>query len=274
MLIGNLVLSIATIAHIHEGEEYEMIEIMLKTPLDEVFAKSENPDEFVQPYTEYLRQRDIFFSQPKGFTLSDTVYHRPYRFIPNNKHVSKFYTTNGVSCYTPPFYSIDGNALLIFPIMVNTVSSDFLVEDEFMAAFDDNNVDCTDKIVCIEDEGIKLRSNIDRIYRYEYDFIPEQNLNYKHCVGLVMRKKNHVSFPIKLLMTDEGLKNKDNYIQVALDCVKYGDSSDKFCEEEENAIKKIRKEWEFPLKRISNTGIIIERNAPNSNPLDWIKYRH
>ena len=253
-------ISILSIAQNYDEEETEWIEVLLMTPLDDVFAISENPDDFEQPYTELLRRRDIYFTQPNGFTLSDTIYHRPYRFIPNNKHVSKYYTTNGVSCCTPPYYSAAGDAMLLFPIMVASISSEFLVEDEFMAVFDDNKIDCTDKVVCIEDESFTNKSNIDRIYLYEYDFIPEQNLEYNHCVGIVMRKKDHASFPIKLLMTDEGLKNKDNYIQVALECIKYGDSPDAFCEEEEIAIKKLRKEWEFPLKRISNTGIIIERD--------------
>ncbi|MDE6795923.1 MAG: hypothetical protein K2J63_11550 [Muribaculaceae bacterium] len=251
----------------------KMVEIMLMTPLDDVLAKSDNPDEFVQPYTEYLRRRDIFFSQPNGFTLSDTVYHSPYRFIPNNKHVSKYYTTNGVSCCTPPYYSVEGDAILLFPINIGSISSDLLIEDKFMAVYDDCDINCTDKVLCIEDDKIRLICKIDRIYRYEYEFIPDNNPEYKHCIGIVMRKKDHASFPIKLLLTDEGLKNKDKYIKIALDCIKYGDAPDQFCEEEEISLKKLRKEGTFPLKRISNTGIIIERSSLPSNPLEFFNTR-
>lgn len=266
-----IVLSMSAIAQNHDEE---MIEIMLMTPLDNVLAKSDNPGDFLQHYTELLRQRDIDFTPPKGFALADTIYLAPYRFIPNSKHISKYYTTNGVSSCIPPYYSYEGDAILLFPINIGSISSDYLIEDEFMAVYDDWNINCTDKVICIEDDEINLGCNIDRIYRYDYDFIPEQNPKFKHCIGIVTRKKAHPSFPIKLLLTDEGLKNKDKYIRVALDCVKYGETPNQFCEEEEISLKKIRKEGEFPLKRISNTGIIIERSPQPSNPLDIFKIKY
>lgn len=254
-----------------DKDEEVVINQMLQSPMDEVLANSVSNEAFIAQYSDFLKNCDIFISQPKGFNIVDSVYKTPYRFTPNKHHISKYYSTNGVSNYAPPYHSEDNEALLLFPLRVASLRCDIQIEDELMAALDDNNIDCTNFVSYVEDEKILKCCNADRIYYYEYDISPDDNKDFTHCIGLGMRKKNHPSFMIKLLLTDDGVKHKQKYIRDVLGCVRYGDVSYKIYEEEEKKLEKYGDEGKFPIKRVSNTGIKIERSVDNLN--DFLKVK-
>lgn len=54
--------------------------------------------------------------------------------------------------------------------------------------------------------------------------LPEPYLGkYRNCIGVCLRKYAHPAALMKVMLTDNGLKNKDYYLKALLNSVHYGD---------------------------------------------------
>lgn len=198
-------------------------------------------EEYMQAYTASMDSLDITVSEPVGFTYIDV----PTIFVPARENC----LWNGASILGPAFESESKDALIAFPLAVdaipNYLSPDDLVQAELRDAAHNDSLDITNLIMVIEDTG---EVNADWIIKYEFDVDDPKWVGPRHCVGLALRKKNHFSFPIKIFLTDEGLKHKDEYVALALSCIKYGDQPEPEWVEMEQRQARLD-ELHFPLTR-------------------------
>ena len=93
------------------------------------------------------------------------------------------------------------------------------------------------------------------VYTLEFDYL-NPFINYRHCVGVYLRKYGHPALLLKIALTDEGLKNKDKYIRQLLDNVRYGDEINPIIELQEQRLGSVR-DLDFPSAVYKNDGFII-----------------
>lgn len=204
-------------------------------------------EEYMTAYEASMDSLDIAVSAPVGFTYIDV----PIIFCPDGG------LWDSASILGPAFESEAKDAVIAFPLAIDYIpqflSPDCLVQAELMDAAHNDSLDITDLITVIKKTG---EVNADWIIMYEFDVDYSEWKGPKHCVGLAVRKKNHYSFPVKVFLTDEGLKRKDEYVAMALSCVKYGDNPKPEWIEREKGTRP--NELTFPLVLPRGGGLIVD----------------
>lgn len=180
-------------------------------------------EEYLQAYAASMDSLDISITCPTDF--------EPYAspdiiFCPDTSYRAEYYNLGGIIGFSfvgPAFVSPSKDAVILYPLCVDNeigMSPAWQMEKEMIAAHRNEFIDITGMFTVTEDTG---DTNADWILQYDYDVATPEWGEHPHCVGLALRKKNHYAMPIKLLLNDEGLKHKDEYIALALASVKYGD---------------------------------------------------
>ena len=211
---------------------------------------------YMDLYAHYLKDMDIVFSAPTNFRLKEKSTDKVRIFSPNPDYKStKVQGLVGGGAYAPAYFSEKNDAMILYPVLINYdwVCPDYKIEGELFAAYSDDALDCTPYVHRFQGNGLSPETNVDWIIMYEFENPVAVDSVYTHCVGIALRKRNHFAMPIKLLLTEEGLKNKEQYIKSVLGSVKYGDNTQPEWIEAENAVN-----WEegrFPLKRWESRGI-------------------
>lgn len=233
---------------------------LYRTRLDFWLDMSTAPssEENMQTYVASMDSLDIAIDYPSDFVPCP----KPnFMFSPDTAYHAKYYNLTGIVGWTlvgPIVASPANDALIVYPSGIDSMlgmSPAGLVEAEMIAAHGNEFIDITDMITVSEDTG---GTNADWIMQYEYDVVTPEWGEHPHCVGLALRKKNHYALPIKILLNDEGLQHKDEYIAIALSSVRYGDQPKPEWIEEENLIRS--DELKFPKeKRKFVPGIIVDK---------------
>ncbi len=212
--------------------------------LGEKLSKGENLDSYISS----LDSLDINFTPPENFELiSRTNEKSGLLFSPNTEYRSSYYEgIVGSSLIGPAFESNTKDALIVYPVALEVygMSPDYLVESELISAYGNDTINISPLIKTISNPEI---NNADHFIVYEFETSDAKWSEYKHCVGLALRKGNHFAFPIKILINDNGLQEKDKYIDIALRSVKYGSSVRKEWLELEEKVRK--DEGVFPMKK-------------------------
>ncbi|MDE7376970.1 MAG: hypothetical protein K2N16_08975 [Muribaculaceae bacterium] len=215
-------------------------------------AEKLSGEEYMQAYTASMDSLDITVNAPAGFVQKDV----PTIFFPSTEFVS-WEGSFGASFLGPAFESESKDALIVYPLAIDYIpqclSPDGLVQGELICATGNESLDITNMIKVVYETG---NVNADWIIEYEYDLADSKWEGPRHCVGLAIRKKNHFAFPIKIFLTDEGLKHKDEYVALALSCVKYGDQPKPEWIELEKNVR--ADELTFPLKHPKGGGLIVD----------------
>lgn len=98
------------------------------------------------------------------------------------------------------------------------------VVDELRAFSGDLKKDVTDKYQEIRLRDMSNYSNADAAFIAEY-YQPKPFIaGYNNCIIIAMEKYAHPTVHAWILLNEEGLKDKDNYIRMFLDNVKFGDT--------------------------------------------------
>ncbi|MDE6553690.1 MAG: hypothetical protein K2K98_12155 [Muribaculaceae bacterium] len=212
--------------------------------LGEKLSKGES----LENYISSLDSLDIFFTPPKNFKLiARTNEKSGVIFSPNLKYRSQYYDgIVGASLIGPAFESSSRDALILYPVAIDAfgISPDYLVESELISALSNDSINISSLIKISSNSEI---NNADHVIVYEFETSESQWNDYKHCVGLALRKKNHFAFPIKILLNDKGLQEKEKYIDIALKSINFGSNPKNEWIELE---KKVRDdEGVFPMKK-------------------------
>lgn len=184
-------------------------------------------DSYAELYRKYLENLDIYMIPPDGFVMSGGKIASPV-LLCTNSHF-KPSGVNGYigSLYTPPYRNADKDAVLLYPLIIEV--EDVVIEEkariELIAANSNDDFDCTDLIRHIDDTANLRQTNADEVYMFEYNLPDPFEGEYRHCIGLWLRKDNHYAVQIKLLLNDEGEKKKNEYIQKVLKSIRFGNFS-------------------------------------------------
>lgn len=204
--------------------------------------------EGLKAYEEAMDSLDIDVAAPAGFSIVRGGEHgNTMIFSPDPMYRSDCF--NGVvggSLLGPVYESDAKDALIAYPLALEMVgvSPDWLVETELFAANATDTLDITPLISVVKDAE---SANADWVIEYEYDVADPLWSSHRHCVALALRKKNHYAFPIKILFSDDGLKHKERYIDIALRSVRFGDNAKPEWIEKEAKVR--ADEGSFPMKK-------------------------
>ena len=184
-------------------------------------------DSYAELYRKYLENLDIYMIPPDGFVMSGGATVSPV-LLCTNSH----FKPSGVNgyiggLYTPPYRNADNDAVLLYPLIIEV--EDAVIEEkariELIAANSNDDFDCTDLIRRIDDAATLSQTNADEVHMFEYDLPDPFEGEYRHCIGIWLRKEDHYAVQIKLLVNDEGEKKKNEYIQKVLKSIRFGDFS-------------------------------------------------
>lgn len=204
---------------------------------------------YLKDYISAMDSLDIKVIPPADFKMASVLEEgESLLFSPNPKFESQFYWgVIGWSIMGPIFESDLKDALIVYPLAIEFIgiSPDSQIEKELMAANNSDSIDITQSVSILSNPN---ESNSDKILLYEYDIEDPRWKDYKHCVALAFRKKNHYTFPIKIFLNEDGLKKKEKHIERALKSVSYGDKPKPEWIELENMVRS--DEGIFPMKKV------------------------
>ncbi len=191
-------------------------------------------------YTELLSNADIQLNLPENFHLLDIPSDNSVVLSINPDYEPKYAYPGRIIGTVYPFgiESDSSDAVFLYPIVFpNIIKLGHLVEDELQAYYSDSDLDITGLVTTIPGDELKQYTNADTVYVYELDLkIPFRD-KYNHVVGVCLRKANHGSLMLKLVLDERGVGNKDSFFKTLLKSVTYGNSPSEDSIEEEQRLK-------------------------------------
>lgn len=217
-------------------------------------------------YVNELASCDIAITRPENF---HSIEMRGRKYI--NEFIAKDWSTSGISVaeISPVALESDNNdVVFVFPTcvlpqkldlksefvpMAEMVKSGRLIEAELRHNLRDMKLDVTPLISVIANEDMSAYANADTAVIYEFDFHRPLLDQYRHCVGIYLRKYAHTPLLLKIALNDAGYADKEKYIRILLDNISYGDNS---CPELVECEKLLAKDMDFPTTYRKMGGII------------------
>ncbi len=219
-------------------------------------------------YIEFLKQHDVHISLPPNFSpvsvrgLSDakTSIGRGAKYL-------------NIDCNPADIEAIveddSCKVAICYPqIMVNfakpyyplSVHGSNAIEADLRMIHDDMDLDVRPMVNIIAEEDMSEYANADTVAIYEFDMLDHLFMdNYTHAVGIYLRKKDHPSLLVRLMLRYHTVKDKDKYIRLVLDNIRFGDNpSETFMELERQNSK--WQDFRFPTKYRKFTGILPDIN--------------
>lgn len=201
--------------------------------------------ETIESYSAALAPYDMAFTHPEGFRNLD---------IRGRSYLSRCITGSDIGhpgdiCGV----ALEANnqeAVLLFPqfyldFMTPQARSASYVERTLRENLKNDSLDIRPLVNIITRENMSQYSNADTVLIYEFDFQNPYIGHYNHCVGVYMRKYGHPAMEFKIALDDVGYRNKEHYINILFDSVKYGDERvEKMLEIETRDASK--KDFDFP----------------------------
>ncbi len=207
---------------------------------------------YMKDYVATLDSLDIAINIPASFSLmSEKEIERPFFFSPNPEFETKyFHCVNGWSVMGPILESAAKDALFVYPILIEFESPIHKMESELIVANQNDDLDITPMITHITGKEAQEFSKVDEIILYDFDMSKPILGKYNHVTGIILRKKGHYPMGLKIIMDDEGMKKRDEYVRLLLDNVRYGDTSLPECIEKEQKEQLNSGPIKFPLRKI------------------------
>ena len=211
------------------------------------------------PFGQYCRDLEYFdvtISAPEDFSEIDMRNRTRL-----DRSINPAYPSDEET-YAVGIESPDAQAAFLFPKIDadsrrQIIRKGHVVEDELRFNRKDLALDVRPLIEVTEGKDLPQYANADTavVYTLEFDYL-NPFINYRHCVGVYLRKYGHPALLLKIALTDEGLKNKDKYIRQLLDNVRYGDEINPIIELQEQRLGSVR-DLDFPSAVYKNDGFII-----------------
>lgn len=207
-----------------------------------------DPEELFNSYSNELSELDIIVSKPDSY--------RSVRMGAESRNC--FFRDNGDGIfYCVGLQSHDDNAVILLPTMflnfgVQSLQQAYHIENELRRYNCNDTLDINPLIEIVAQNDMSKFSNADTAVVYSFDldspYIPYMN-RYNHCVGVYLRKYGHPSMMVKLLLNDEGLKDKERYMRQMLDGIHFGDMTTPLTPYEKTISSN---DLEFPAKKSYN----------------------
>lgn len=188
---------------------------------------SAQSNEFIKCYDKDISidETDVKITMPEGFTqlnnpdtdmLIVNPNYKPKNAITDEQRV--------VSLHPVVLESADKECALLYPTLSLRIQNlDNAPTRELQAVAANENIDVSESIKMISSDDMTEWCNADTAFIYEMQ-LPEPYLGkYRNCIGVCLRKYAHPAALMKVMLTDNGLKNKDYYLKALLNSVRYGD---------------------------------------------------
>lgn len=238
-------------------------------------------DKAYNDYIERLKQHDVYITLPQNFSpvnvrgVSDVKNSigRGSKYLnidcqpADIEAIVEDDSCKVAICY--PQIAVDfGNSKPYYPLSVHGSSA---IEDDLRMIHDDMYLDVRPMVNIIAEEDMSQYANADTVAIYEFDMLDRLFMgNYTHAVGIYLRKKDHPSLLVRLMLRYHTVKDKDKYIRLALDNIHFGDNpSDTFAELEKQDSR--RSDFSFPTKYRMFTGILPDINDETLEELNRVK---
>lgn len=175
-------------------------------------------------YYASSNEKDITINPPEGFHEVDSIefiflFVNP-QFMFKEENMEKSYN---VSVHPAIFESESGDAILLYPSL-GFLDFTNLPQHELKLVAEDENFDTSDRIRKIFGKDMSQYCNADTAYVYNFDLGEPFRGKFTHCIGIVLRKYAHEGMAMKVLTTDEGKPNAEEYMRTLLNSIRYGDS--------------------------------------------------
>lgn len=241
--------------------------LMAQRPiLSFVDVKGSDADGLFSAYVDEIAAYDIAITRPENF---HGIEMRGRKYI--NESIARDWQTSGISVaeICPVALEADNSeAVFVFPTcvlpgkldsksefmpMVEMVKSGKLIEEELRRNKRDMKLDVSPLISVIANQDMSAYANADTVVIYEFDFHRPLLDQYRHCVGIYLRKYAHTPLLLKIALNDAGYAVKEKYLRLLLDNISFGDDS---CPELVECERIQAKDLEFPTTFCDRVGII------------------
>lgn len=169
---------------------------------------------------------DVEISYPEGFHVVDVNGADVLVVNKNYKPADALYESDRVIALHPVALESDsGDCVLLYPVVSSTIPMlHGTPERELQAAFGDKKKDVSGSVKKIKLDDMSGYSNADVAYIYDM-ILPEPYLGkYSNCTGVYLRKYAHPALLMKVIVTDDGVAKKEEYLNKLLGSVRYGNA--------------------------------------------------
>lgn len=151
----------------------------------------------------------------------------------------EFFTSFGPESYyhyrgAVGMQSPDGHAVFVYPALMLGLDEvtelgwlpEIVVELSDVYGCNEDNIRPNVEIIADKDMSAYAGADTAAIYHIDFkmtgiDFMDK----YNHCVSVGLRKVGHPGLLLRIMLDDEGYKDKDKYLRLLLDSISYGDKA-------------------------------------------------
>lgn len=179
-----------------------------------------------ESYDELLAMSNIRFQMPEGFhsleiERGDTLSINP-NYVPKYGHSSR----NIGWVYPFGAESDAKDCVFLYPIVYpGMIDVDNVIEDEIQAYLSDSDADARKYVSTVSNPDILKPTNADTALIYNFELKIPYREKYTHAVGVCLKKDARGSLLLKMILDDNGLKKKDEYLESLLKSINYGGDS-------------------------------------------------
>ncbi len=175
---------------------------------------------------EYPQDFDFNISLPDIFHRVDSAEFSSFTINTDFNVCDNAIKDARISCVHGPVYeSGNGECVFMSPYMTWSIGSlRSQIASELCSAMADCELDAEKYINVISETDMSKYANADTMYVYEMELPAPYLGKYNHCIGIHLRKYAHPLAMMKILLTDDGLSRKDDYIESILSGIQYGNS--------------------------------------------------
>ncbi len=185
-------------------------------------------NEFIKCYDTDISviDTDVDIFMPEGFSPlntpgSDILIVNP-DYKPRNAISSE---QRVISLHPVVLESADKECALLYPTLSLRIQClDNIPTREIQAIAENEDLDVSGNIRMISLDDMTEWCNADTAFIYELKLPKPYIGKYRNCIGVYLRKYAHPAALIKVMITDNGLKNKDHYLKALLNSIHYGDN--------------------------------------------------
>ncbi len=235
--------------------------VLLLIGVTNVSIHAQDSSESLFSFESFLKpsyRNDLKFTKPDGFV--DYPITECYPFKANRKYISETkYVSNGNQDgfggfpYVCVLQSEAKDCVILYPMYdFGAPRFEGQIQEDVSYAAEDELMDIRPLVKIIDKKDGAYISNADKAVIYEFK-TPKKHFGlYDNFVGIYLRKQGHGCLLLKIGLTEEGLKHKDEYIKMLLSSIKYGDkilnpddkmpTDDEFCFEPPTRLRPETKE--------------------------------
>lgn len=192
------------------------------------------PDVRLTRYQKELKNLDISISAPEGFHSIDM---RGRKRISENMRNSQYRVTPTIDIIEVGLESDNNDAVFCFPYIMYGDSAGVIrkakeiamelrqyFNHEDSSTFANRSMDIKPFVRVIADEDMSKYANADTAMVYDIKLKNAFLDQYPYMVGVYLRKKSYPALTMKVALTEDSYKDKDKYVQLLLDNIKYGNN--------------------------------------------------